>query len=129
MSSSNWVGCREGLIFDIGLTRLETVVEAAEEAVEEVALLATRTCDRGGASIRLEASGVGKASRVVADLGQQTCRGQLAQSREAGEDGHLRMLLKNESGCLGEVIGRLGGGLELLEQGQRLTAHSLLHHW
>jgi len=21
------------------------------------------------------------------------------------------------------------GGLELLEQGQRLTAHSLLHHW
>src|SRR5947209_19794945 len=77
LSSSNWVGCREGLIFDIGLTRLETVVEAAEEAVEEVALLATRTCDRGGASIRLEASGVGKASRVVADLGQQTCRGQL----------------------------------------------------
>src|SRR5579859_7769139 len=39
------------------------------------------------------------------------------------------MLLKNESGCLGEVIGRLRGGLELFEQGHRLTAHSLLHNW
>ena len=38
------------------------------------------------------------------------------------------MLLKHQSGCLGEVIGRLCGGLELLEQGQRLTAHRLLHH-
>jgi len=41
---------------------------------------------------------------------------------------HLRMSLKDESGCLGEVIGRLGGGLELFEQGQRLAAHRLLHH-
>jgi hypothetical protein len=31
-------------------------------------------------------------------------------------------LLKDESGCLGEIT------LELLEQGQRLTAHSLLNH-
>jgi Asp/Glu/hydantoin racemase len=31
------------------------------------------------------------------------------------------MLLKHKSGCLGEVIGRLGGGLQLLEQGQRLV--------
>jgi hypothetical protein len=38
------------------------------------------------------------------------------------------MLLKHQSGCLGEVIGRLCGGLELLEQGQRLAAHSRLHH-
>ena len=44
LSSSNLVGCREGLIFDIGLAGLEAVVEAAEEAVEEVTL-------RGGVSI------------------------------------------------------------------------------
>jgi hypothetical protein len=39
------------------------------------------------------------------------------------------MLLKDESGCLGEVIGCQGGGLELLEQGERLAAHRLLNHW
>ena len=39
------------------------------------------------------------------------------------------MLLKHQSGCLGEVIGRLGGGLELLEQGQRLAPHSFFNHW
>ena len=44
MSSSNLVGCWEGQIFDIGLAGLEAVVEAAEEAVEEVTL-------RGGVSI------------------------------------------------------------------------------
>ena len=33
--------------------------------------------------------------------------------RKDADLAHLRMLLKNESGCLGEVIGRLGGGLEL----------------
>ena len=38
LSSSNRLGCREGLIFGIGLARLEAVVEAAEEAVEQVAL-------------------------------------------------------------------------------------------
>ncbi len=69
-----------------------------------------------------------KQSGVVADLGQQTCRGQLAQPREAGEDGHLWMLLKDESSCLGEVIGRLCGGLELFEQGQRLAAHRLVNY-
>ena len=37
------------------------------------------------------------------------------------------MLLKDESGCLGEVIGRLGGGLELLKQGQRLVTHRILN--
>jgi hypothetical protein len=36
---------------------------------------------------------------------------------------------EDKSGCLGEVIGRLTGGLELLEQGQRLATHSLLHQW
>jgi hypothetical protein len=39
------------------------------------------------------------------------------------------MLLKDDSGRLSEVIGRLGGGLELLEQGERLAAHRLLNHW
>ena len=38
MSSSNRLGCRESLILGIGLARLEAVVEAAEEAVEQVAL-------------------------------------------------------------------------------------------
>jgi hypothetical protein len=39
------------------------------------------------------------------------------------------MLLKDDSGRLSEVIGRLCGGLELLEQGERLAAHRLLNHW
>src|SRR6266511_3795156 len=89
--------------------------------------LSARARDRRGASIRLETAGVGEASGVVANLGQQTCRGQLAQPREAGEDGHLWMLLKDESGCLGEVIGRLSGGLELFEQCQRLVTHRMLN--
>ena len=38
------------------------------------------------------------------------------------------MLLKDESGCFGEVIRRLGRSLELLEQGQRLATHRLLDH-
>jgi hypothetical protein len=39
------------------------------------------------------------------------------------------MLLKDESGYLGKVIGRLGGRLKLLQQGQRLAPHSFLNHW
>jgi len=38
------------------------------------------------------------------------------------------MLLKDESGCLGEIIGSLGGCLELLEQRQGLRSHRLLNH-
>ena len=38
LSSSNRLGCREGQVFGIGLAGLEAVVEAAEEAVEQVAL-------------------------------------------------------------------------------------------
>ena len=38
VSSSNRLGCREGQVFGIGLAGLEAVVEAAEEAVEQVAL-------------------------------------------------------------------------------------------
>jgi hypothetical protein len=37
-------------------------------------------------------------------------------------------LPNDESSCLGEVIGRLCGGLELLEQGQRLATHRILNH-
>ena len=50
---------------------------------------------------------VSEASGVVADLCQQTCRGKLAQPTEAGEDGHLRVLLKDKLGSLGQIIGRL----------------------
>src|SRR6266542_113290 len=52
LSSGNRVGCREGLVFGIGLPGLEAVVEAAEEAVEQVAL-------RGGVSIAGHAAPVG----------------------------------------------------------------------
>jgi hypothetical protein len=38
LSSSNWLSHRKGLSLRIGLARLEAVVEAAEEAVEQVAL-------------------------------------------------------------------------------------------
>src|SRR5258707_320463 len=37
------------------------------------------------------------------------------------------MLLKDESGCLGEVIARLVSGLELLAQGQRLVTHRIFN--
>ena len=38
MSSGNLLDCRKGLVFGIGLTGLEAVVEAPQEAVEQVAL-------------------------------------------------------------------------------------------
>ncbi|SRR5260370_18914560 len=75
-------------------------------------LFAAGTCDGSCASIRLEPACVGEASGIVADLSEQACRGQLAQPRKAGEDGHLLMLLKDKSSRLGEVIGCQGGGLE-----------------
>jgi len=59
--------------------------------VEHDELLPTGPRDGGGASVRFETAGIGEAGGVIADLGQQTCRGQLAQPREAGEDGHLWM--------------------------------------
>ena len=38
VSGGNRLGCRKGLVFGIGLAGLEAVVEAAEEAIEQVAL-------------------------------------------------------------------------------------------
>jgi Transposase len=38
LSSGNRVGCREGLVFGVGLARLDAVVEQARQAIEQVAL-------------------------------------------------------------------------------------------
>ena len=56
MSSSNWLSHRKGLSLGVSLPCLEAVIEAAEEAVEQVAL-------RGGVSI------AGHAAPVVVSSG------------------------------------------------------------
>jgi hypothetical protein len=89
--------------------------------------LSTGTRDRGGASIRLETAGIGEASGVVADLSQQACGGELAEAWEADQDGCIRVLLKDGSRGVGQIVSRLGGSFELLEQGQGLLTHCGFH--
>jgi hypothetical protein len=93
--------------------------------------------DRGGLAagpghrcatgVGLEASGVGEAGAVVADLGQDAGAGQRTEAGHADEDRRVRVLGKAFSDPGREVLGVGAGGVELAQQGEGLMAEGLLH--
>jgi hypothetical protein len=74
VSSSNLVGCRERLFFDIDRACLEAVVEAAQEAVEEIALCSSMSIAGETPTVVVGSSTGGEADRSegpqIADRGQ-----------------------------------------------------------
>ena len=91
--------------------------------MEHDATLATGASDRRRAHMGLECPRIGEASAMIADLGQDARGRKLTQAWEAEEDGRVRVLVQVGDGGLGEVVGSLAGGLQLLEQRQRLPPH------
>jgi len=66
-----------------------------------------------GAGICFEAASVSKSSPVVADLGQESCSRQFAETEEAGEDCGVGMLLQGCACCVGERVLCLVSGVQL----------------
>src|SRR3954453_16614682 len=88
--------------------------------------LAAGTRDRRRASVGLESLGVMEPRPVIADLGQDAGAGQRTEPGEAGDDRGVRVLLEGLGGGMLEIVRGSAAGVELPEQGQRLTAHGLL---
>ena len=88
--------------------------------------LAAGPGDRGAAGVGLEASGVGEAGAVVADLGRT--RAPVSSARPG------KLVMIAASGCWAkrsavaarEVVGVGAGGVELAQQGQGLAPEGLL---
>jgi hypothetical protein len=69
------------------------------------------------AGVGLEASGVGEAVAVVADLGQDAGAGHFGEPGHAGDDRGVRVLSEAFGRCLCEVFGVGARGVQLPQQG------------
>jgi hypothetical protein len=97
-----------------------------DEAAANEAFLAGSVGDRGRAGVRLQGSGVGEAGPVVADLGEDAGSEQGVEAGEAEQDLAVGVLVEGGFGGRGKVVRGLAGGVQLLEQGQKLVAERLL---
>lgn len=68
--------------------------------------------DGGGPGVCLQCSGIGESGPVVADLGEHPGSGEVCKTREACDDGVVRVLAKLGGGCLFEFIGSGAGSIE-----------------
>ena len=79
-----------------------------------------------GAGVGLERAGVGEAGSVVADLGEDAGAGERTESGLAGDDRRVGVGLEVLGDGGGELVGVGAGGVELAQQGERLTAQRVL---
>ena len=83
--------------------------------MEHEAAFATGAGDRGRAGVGVERASVAEADGIVADLGQDAGGREFAQTREAEQDRGIRVLVQVGDGRLGQLLGSLAGGFQLLE--------------
>jgi hypothetical protein len=98
-----------------------------DPAVQHSKGLAGCSGDRGGAGVCLDRAGVGEAGAVVAQFGENSGSGYLAQSRKAGDDLGVWVFGEGLGGRRGEFIGAGAGRVELPQQREGLPSHGLLH--
>ena len=96
--------------------------------VQHNGFLAAGAGDRRGPGEGFQPAGIGKPAAVIADLGQHPGTGQVPQTRKAGDDLGVRVLLKIGDRRLGQLLDGRAGGVELAQQRAQLNPHRVFDH-